>query len=167
MEHFKKNINAVEIYLRTRIVEMDGKKVASCNQETDEWLLYKSATLVESKVKDSMDLWLSKREAKDPPSESEWVRTRAQQVSPLFHQDASNLSQPSAALSTISDGAQFSGRLTAETTTKQMQDSIVYHKNTRGLSKDDRLGELMEELEGLEWTVITINETMRCHKREV
>jgi hypothetical protein len=71
MNHFNKNISAVKIYWRKRLVEMDGKKVASYNPENDEWVFHKSAKLVESKVKDSMDLWLSKREAKDPPSESE------------------------------------------------------------------------------------------------
>ena len=71
VKHFNKNLHAVKIYWRKRVVEMEGKKVASYNQETDEWVLYKSAKLVESKVKDSMDLWLSKREKNDPPSESE------------------------------------------------------------------------------------------------
>ena len=71
MAQFKKNVNAVKIYWRKRLVEMDGKKVASYNHENDEWVFYKSAKLVESKVKDSMDLWLSKRETNDPPSESE------------------------------------------------------------------------------------------------
>ena len=71
VKHFNKNLDAVKIYWRKRVVEMEGKKVASYNQETGEWVLYKSAKLVESKVKDSMDLWLSKREKNDPPSESE------------------------------------------------------------------------------------------------
>jgi hypothetical protein len=71
MAQFKKNVNAVKIYWRKRLVEMDGKKVASYNHENDEWVFYKSAKLVEPKVKDSMELWLSKRETNDPPSESE------------------------------------------------------------------------------------------------
>jgi hypothetical protein len=45
-------------------------------------------------------------------------------------------------------------------------DFIIYHKNARGLSKDDRVDELMEELEGVEWDVIMVNETMRSQKRE-
>ena len=71
MKHFHKDVKSVKIYWRKRLVEMDGKKVASYNQEKDEWVFYKSAKSVESKVKDSMDLWLSKRETNDPPSESE------------------------------------------------------------------------------------------------
>ena len=47
-----------------------------------------------------------------------------------------------------------------------MENIIIYHKNARGLSKDDRVEELMEELEGLEWNVIMVNETMRSQKRE-
>ena len=71
MAQFKKDVHAVKIYWRKRLVEMDGRKVASYNHENDEWVFYKSAKLVESKVKDSMELWLSKRETNDPPSESE------------------------------------------------------------------------------------------------
>ena len=51
-------------------VEMDGKKVALYKHESDEWVFYKSAKLVELKVKESMDQWLSKRNTSDPPSES-------------------------------------------------------------------------------------------------
>ena len=36
----------------------------------------------------------------------------------------------------------------------------------RGLTKDDRVEELAKELQGLEWDVITINETKRSQKRE-
>jgi ribosomal protein L11 len=71
MKHFNKNISAVKIYWRKRIVEMDGKKVASYDSGTDTWMFYKSAKLVETKVEESMDNWLSKRERTDPPSESE------------------------------------------------------------------------------------------------
>jgi hypothetical protein len=72
MKHFnKKNISAVKISWRKRIVEMDGKKVASYDSGTDTWMFYKSAKLVETKVEESMDNWLSKRERTDPPSESE------------------------------------------------------------------------------------------------
>ena len=71
MKHFNKNISAVKIYWRKRIVETDEKKVASYDSGNDTWMFYKSAKLVETKVEESMDNWLSKRERTDPPSESE------------------------------------------------------------------------------------------------
>ena len=71
MKHYNKNVNAVKIYWRKRLVEMEGKKVASYSHESDSWVFYKSAKIVEPKVKESMDLWLAKREKTDPPSESE------------------------------------------------------------------------------------------------
>ena len=43
---------------------------------------------------------------------------------------------------------------------------IVIHKNTRGLTNDDRIEELIEELEDEPWDIITINETWRTDKRE-
>ena len=45
-------------------------------------------------------------------------------------------------------------------------DFIIYHKNTRGLSPDERITELLGELDGLQWDAVTLNETMRTTKQE-
>ena len=50
---------------------MDDKKVGSYDSGTEVWTFYKSVKLVEAKVKESTDKWVSEREKTDPPSESE------------------------------------------------------------------------------------------------
>ena len=45
-------------------------------------------------------------------------------------------------------------------------DFVIYHKNTRGLSPDERITELLGELDGLQWDAVTLNETMRTTKQE-
>ena len=86
----------------------------------------------------------------------------------IFHQDASTFGQPSATLSRHLNAAQFSGSPTADAATSppQIRNIMVYHKNVRGLSKDDRITELLTELETIEWDFVGINETMRTKKSE-
>jgi hypothetical protein len=45
-------------------------------------------------------------------------------------------------------------------------DFVVFHKNARGLSNNDRLAELLIELEPLRWDIVTLNETMRTTTEE-
>ena len=45
-------------------------------------------------------------------------------------------------------------------------DFIIYHKNVRGLTSDDRITELLFELDDLPWDAITLNETMRTTRQE-
>ena len=47
------------------------------------------------------------------------------------------------------------------------QNLIVLHKNARGLSRDDRITELLTELENMEWDFVSINETMRTTESEI
>ena len=44
---------------------------------------------------------------------------------------------------------------------------IILHKNARGLSRDDRITELLTELENMEWDFVSINETMRTTESEI
>ena len=50
---------------------MNGRKVASYDPENDTWSYHKSAKVVETKVEQSMQAWLAKRERADAPSESD------------------------------------------------------------------------------------------------
>ena len=63
--------------------------------------------------------------------------------------------------STVQDIDTFGG------TSQKIPNLIVLHKNARGLSRDDRITELLTELENMEWDLVSINETMRTTETEI
>ena len=71
MAQFKKKKEDIKILWRRRYVEMNGKKVASYDSETETWIYHRSAKAVEGKVEESMQAWLADREHAEPTSESD------------------------------------------------------------------------------------------------
>ena len=48
----------------------------------------------------------------------------------------------------------------------KMDNFVIYHKNVRGLNSDERVAELLLELDDVSWDAVTLNETMRVVKQE-
>ncbi len=78
---------------------------------------------------------------------------------PMSHPNTSTQYKPSEHFSVSSEHQ--SG------TVKKNQNLIVLHKSARGLSRDDRITELLTELENMEWDFVSINETMRTTETEI